>query len=290
MILGARGLIGQSFVMALRDQGRVVKALARSDAEAPFDLSNPWPTLLTMQEWHPDLVILAAAYAHVDGCEVDPDLSYRVNVTGSLAILLRAIDLGATTVWFSSDYVFDGSKGPYLEEALPSPINVYGQHKHLVEETLFRKVSTKCLVIRTTGVYGPEQGRKNFALRLLDQVRGKQTSIPVPYDQVSTPTYAPDLAAATLALVDAGECGVWNVAGSDVIARDSFARRILAAFDLPQEAIEPVPTQALEQRARRPLAGGLTCGRLTRATRHVPLGVEEGLRRLHLWEEGVSWA
>src|SRR5262249_47570032 len=133
------------------------------------------------------------------------------------------------------------------------------------------------LVIRTTVVYGPDPNGKNF-LYSLHRGLSSAKFFRVPNDQVSTPTYNIDLAAATVFLSEAGATGMFHVAGPDLISRREFAHRAARALGLPSAGIVGVPTSELKQVAPRPLRGGLLTRKLAA---HAPVirmrSIEEAL-------------
>jgi dTDP-4-dehydrorhamnose reductase len=204
----------------------------------------------------PEVIFFPAANANVDWCEDHPAEAEALNLDPLRTALVAAAEI--PVVAYSSDYVFNGGEGPYSEEDLVTPLSVYGRLKVELERLVIAAGGT---VIRSTGVFGwePPPGR-NFVLRLAASLR-KGERVSVPNDQIATPTYVEDLAAASVELARDGVRGIWHVAGTDLLARDAFGRLVAEAFGLAGDLIEGVPTAALAQRAPRPLRGGLRCGR-----------------------------
>lgn len=183
---------------------------------------------------------------------------------------------GARLVGFSSDYVFDGSAGPYSENVDPRPISVYGRIKCELEEMLVQAGHT---VIRTTTVFGMEASpAKNFVLRLVASLR-RGEAVRVPNDQISTPTFADDLATASMLIPTAGP-GVWHIAGPDLMSRSELALRVASVFDLATAPIQAVLTRELRQSAARPLRGGLLCERFMQRFGPPHRGTVDALRAL----------
>src|SRR4030095_11997232 len=125
-----------------------------------------------------------------------------VNCEGPGALAAAAASSGARTVYLSTEYVFDGTDGPYGEDAVGRPLSVYRRGK-LEGEHAVQEADPAALVLRTTVVYGPEAHGRNFAYQLADRL-GRGEAMRVPGDQVSSPTYNRDLADALVALVDTG--------------------------------------------------------------------------------------
>jgi len=222
-------------------------------------------------------VILAAGWTWVDGNEDDPAASFRRNCEHPLHLARLAAEGGARFVTYSTDYVFDGEAGPYSEADSTNPLNVYGKAKLALEEGL-SELGLAALCLRTSTVYGPEAQGKNFVYQLVRRLRAGQP-FRVPTDQVACPSYSPDVAAATLSLVEMGANGIWHVTGPDALSRADFTREACAVFDLDPGAVEYLPTSELGQKAARPLSAALDTSKLRAAGIEVR-GVRAGLEAL----------
>lgn len=247
-------------------------------AGAGCDLARPQGIVARIRSVRPDAVFLSAAISNVDLCENEPERTSVVNVDGTLRIAEAARDAGSRFVFFSSDYVFDGEDGPYDEGATPAPVNSYGRQKLAVENALLQ-MGCSALIIRTTVVFGPEPGRKNFLYRLVDTLRAGRVCR-VPSDQIGTPTFVEDLAAVSVELAANGSSGVFHVAGPDLVSRYALALSISSAFGLDSSLVRPVATDELGQSARRPLRAGLTSRGLSTATARHCRPIQEALTLL----------
>jgi dTDP-4-dehydrorhamnose reductase len=257
LLLGAGGLVGGHLRAALA--GRDVVATSHRTAvpgTVSLDLTDEGAVTRVLDDVRPDVIVVAAADAFVEGCERDPVATRAINVTA----VERLSDLapGTTLVVFSSEYVFDGRAGPYGEDDPTAPINEYGRQKVELEKLARR---TDHLICRVSGVYGWSAARTSFVAQLVDRLRGGR-HFAVPADQVITPTPAPDLARAVVALVERGARGTFHCAGPEVLARPEFARRAALAFDLDPSLIDAVPTASLGLRAARPTSAGLKTEKL----------------------------
>jgi dTDP-4-dehydrorhamnose reductase len=224
----------------------------------------------------PAYILAPVAVSNVDRCELEASTTYRVNVLGIGHLVEAANEAGATIVYFSSDYIFDGADGPYDEHAPTNPLSQYGLQK-LSGEHLVLQRAHEALIVRTTVVYGHEPQGKNFVYRLLDALR-RQDEIAVPVDQIGTPTYAPALADAVFDLLAAGVRGVVNVTGRQLATREEFAREAASVFGEDPGLVQPVLTSELGQVARRPLRGGLRSELAEESLGRVLPGYAEGLR------------
>lgn len=193
LITGAGGQLGHALVEAFA--GDELLALGRDGWDVRFE-APPLP-------WRPDLVLHAAAWTNVDGAEDDPQGAAAVNVAGTGHVAA----LGAPLAAYSTDYVFDGSKGaPYVESDAPSPLSAYGRTKLHAEAA----AGERAWVVRSSWLFG-ETGH-NFVRTML-RLGAERNEVSVVDDQRGCPTYVGHLAEATRALVDGGaEPGVWHLA------------------------------------------------------------------------------
>jgi len=282
LVIGASGQVGGALVNALTARGHAVAgtyATVPVDGATRLDLRDHGAIEPLVRAVAPDWIFCPGGLTHVDWCEDHPEEAIQINVTGPLMAARAGRALGAGFVYYSSEYVFDGERGPYGEEDPPRPLSVYGKTKLQAEHALLSEIP-RALVIRTTVVYGPERQRKNFVDQLLQRCRSGER-MRVPLDQFSSPTYNQDLAAASLELVEREARGLFHVAGAEVLSRYSFARLACQVFGVDASRVEPVPTASLRQRAPRPLRAGL---RINKARRLLgpPLlrPAEAGLRAM----------
>lgn len=222
-----------------------------------------------------DVVINLAAMTNVDKCESDKLTCWNVNVTlvEQLARLCRIID--AQLVQISTDYVFDGAKGPYAENDIPNPISYYGKSK-LAAENVAMGAGVHASVIRTNVVYGPDENHPDFVRWIIDAL-DSGTPVRIASDQFSNPTYVDDLAEAVLRIVRRRRSGIYHVGGADRVSRIEFARRIATMFKGNADLLIPVPTAEMNQPARRPLQAGLITLKAESDLGFKMRGIESGL-------------
>lgn len=271
-ITGAAGFIGNRVSDHLARQGWDVVPIAAdirstSTIEAVFEPANSQ-----------DVIIHAAALSNVDWCEKNPNEAVWVNVAGTRNVAAAAKQAGARLIFFSSEYVFDGQAGPYHEDNEPNPINEYGRQK-LAAEKLIGELCSNSLIIRSTTVFGYEAAGKNFLMSFIARMK-TQPAVPVPHDQISTPTYVEDIARITADLAGRTEVqGILNVAGPDLMSRTEFAAAIVEAFMLEEARLQPLLTADLKQPARRPLKAGLKIDRL-KSLGYTTANVKTSLRQI----------
>jgi len=209
-----------------------------------------------LAQHQPDVVIHTAAMTNVDACETHRDEAWAINVSGTEHVAQTCRDLGARLVHLSSEYVYDGTAGPYTERAPVNPLGWYAKTKWESEERV-RAIVENAVIGRTTIIVGQAPHvRPNFVLWLVNQLRSGQTANIV-VDQIGSPTLAENLAEMVLVLALSDARGVYHTAGDTVIGRYDYARLICAVFDLDSSMLIPITTAELNQPAPRPLKAGL---------------------------------
>lgn len=231
-VVGAGGQVGAALVRALA--GHAVLAWTRAD----FDLEDFRRGCDLIRASRPQIVILCAALVDVQRAERESDLAFRVNAIAPAIIARASREISARFVYISTDYVFDGDGGaPYDEWATTRPLSVYGRSKRAGEvETL--SAHPESLVVRTSSVFGGP-GR-NF-VNAIRQVALSGRNPRVVADEVSSPTYADDLANAISALLAATLGGVFHLTNEGECSRYELAR---AAIELSGIAanVDPITT------------------------------------------------
>jgi dTDP-4-dehydrorhamnose reductase len=275
LIVGASGFVGGELKKVFGAEAVGTYCRTPTPGLLHLDITNQRQILDLVERLRPRLIIHPAAQPNVDRCETEVEESYQVNVAGTRNVAAAARRVGARYVYFSTDYVFDGTAGPYLPDAEPGPLSVYARHK-LEAEQAVRGTLDDYLIARVCGVYGYHPGGKNFIMGLI--ARGlRQEPMKVPADQWGTPTFVENLAAAVRELALSGYVGVVHPVGPDYVSRIDFARLAAEILELRPDFLCPVMTADLDQPARRPLRGGVD-NRSTQALLRTRLvGVREGL-------------
>lgn len=281
LVIGASGQLGRALSADFRKEYEVLETGHRhlAPGQIALDLGRPEAAVAALETIKPALIVLAGAFCNVDGCEQQPDLCRRVNVDGVAAVAEYAALTGARVVFYSTDHVFDGEGESYREADPVNPLNVYARSKAEGEAIVRGTVPARHLIIRTAWLYGPDAGRRNFVLRLVDRLRSGER-VAVPADQWGSPTYTEDVAAATRFLVERNAAGTYHATGPELLDRVSLARQVCARFGLDDRQVVPTPTKALRQAARRPLRARLDCGKLMEAGVPAFRTVNEGLEAL----------
>ena len=266
LVIGANGMLGHELMKVLEGD---VRGLDLPDIDIT-SLESVRRVLLTLK---PKIVINAAAYTDVDGCETDVEQAMAVNGEGVGLLALTAREIGAKLVQISSDYVFDGSKGtPYREADPVGPLSVYGESKLAGE--LNAAMAPEYLIIRTQWLYGSHG--KNFVETML-RLAGEKSELAVVDDQIGSPTWSYDLALSIKALLEKGCVGVYHAANSGYCSWKEFAEAIFEEAGL-QVKVNSMTTQELNRPANRPLYSTLDCGKLEQDSAFRPQHWREALR------------
>jgi dTDP-4-dehydrorhamnose reductase len=166
---------------------------------------------------------------------------------------------GIRLVTFSSDLVFDGTKGrPYVESDPTGPLNVYGRTK-VEGERLALEAHDGALVVRTGAFFGPWD-RHNFVTLALERIASGE-GLCAPEDQVVSPTYVPDLVQSSLDLLIDGERGIWHLANRGEVTWAALARLAAQAAGLDPSLVRGVATSVLALPAPRPRYSALASER-----------------------------
>jgi dTDP-4-dehydrorhamnose reductase len=267
LVVGHKGMLGQELMGIYGEAARGVDV----DEIDITDLESVQRVVLTLK---PRVVINAAAYTDVDGCETDTERAMQVNGEGVAHLAMIAKEVGAKLVQVSTDYVFDGSKGaPYVEDDLQNPLSVYGESKLAGEMNTW--FDPDHLVVRTQWLYG--HGGNNFVETML-KLATERKELKVVDDQIGSPTWTYDLALAIKALIDKNCTGTYHAANSGFVSWNGFAKEIfrLAGVEM---VVNPMTTEELNRAAKRPLYSTLDCTKLTQDTGFVFEPWQEALKR-----------
>jgi dTDP-4-dehydrorhamnose reductase len=255
LIFGGTGQIGHALIRELSQTATVIAPI-----RAEVDLTSADALRGAVERFAPSVVINASGYTAVDAAESDEATCAAVNAVapGILAEVCRR--RGVCLVHFSTDYVFDGSKGaPYVESDVPRPLSVYGRTK-LEGERAIEAIGGAYLIFRTSWVYAA-RGR-NFALTML-RLAKERNELCVVDDQTGAPTSAGAIAAGIAEVLGAlnadgtlrdsmgSAAGVYHLTASGATTWYGFARAILG--DTPeQQRLRPITTDEYPTAATRP--------------------------------------
>jgi len=216
-----------------------------------------------IKEIEPEIVINAAAYTNVDGCETAKDECFAVNAEAVKNIAEACRDKNIRIVHFSTDYVFDGTaKQPYKEDHQCNPINTYGASK-MAGERYLRSLSENYILIRTAWLYGVNG--KNFVQTILEKVKTTK-KLTVVDDQTGSPTYTKDLAAAVDLLITQNAKGIFHITNRGNCSWYQFAVKILQEAGIHDIDVTPIKSDQLQRPAKRPAYSVLSMEKFIQTT------------------------
>jgi dTDP-4-dehydrorhamnose reductase len=263
LLLGKNGQLGWELQRTLAPIG----PLTAIDYEE-LDLQDFHALRRTLSELRPELIVNAAAYTNVDKAESETEKAHAINATVPGILAEEAAKLKAALIHYSTDYVFDGTKGsPYREVDEPNPLSAYGKSK-LAGEKAIQAVSGVFLILRTAWVYSLRGA--SFVNKVLEWSRQHET-LRIVDDQISNPTWARMLAEVTAQLLAKSNeslrehGGLYHLAGGGFTSRLEWARKILQLDPNGQEQkvkeMLPATTAAFPTPAARPLFSALDCSK-----------------------------
>lgn len=291
LITGADGLVGQALQRRLahwREADVLATGLtprprmqARPGGYVPLDVTDERAVERLFLDFAPSVVVHAAARSKVEACEEDREGCWAVNVEATATLAGLCKRHGARLVFLSTDFLFDGTDGPYAEDDRPAPVNGYGRTKLAAENAVRLAGNGGWTIVRTSLVFGTGEDlqRRNIATLLAD-ILGAGRPFEAATDQLRTPTYAPDLADGLLRLVRYDKDGVYHLAGRERLSVYDFCRLAAAHFGFDPARIRPTTTAALHPDAPRPLDGGLLTLRAESEAGFRPRTLDAALRHL----------
>jgi len=284
LVIGASGQLGRALCSVFQKDAEVVRAYrVPLPGQRRMDLSDPAGMLKELEEIRPHWILIAGAFCNVDLAQSQRQLCFKVNVEGPRTLCEYAARSGSVVVYYSTDQVFDGTLSTFHEEAPVHPLNAYAQSKVEGEKVVRETLPRQHLILRTTGLYGPDLRRRNFILRLVDQL-SKGEGVRVAEDLWGMPTYTEDLACVTQFLLDRDERGTFHATGPELMKRTSLALQACRVFKLDSALLIPTATADLKQPAQRPLRVPLSGRKLKMIGAPCFRNVQEGLQNLFQWQ------
>jgi dTDP-4-dehydrorhamnose reductase len=282
VVIGANGQVGQEFVHSLKSQDALFLTHEQIEVSAPESLAACFRGITC------SAIINLAAFHNVNACEDDPERAFRINAVGAARVAEVAQSLGCRVVFFSTDYVFGQDsrrRSVYLESDPLAPLNTYGASK-AAGELMVRAACPNHLIVRTSSVFGAVSSRKGatFPEMILRRARAGER-LRVVNDQFMAPTYAPDLVASVLALLEAGATGTIHITNGGVCSWYEFASATLRDAAIDYEP-EPVSSNCFPARAKRPAFSAMASERIS-AWNIQPLRSWQSALKAYLAETGA---
>lgn len=288
LVTGANGLLGQKLVKLIKDNpDHTLITTARGKSRLPYadseytyremDITNQQQVLDVITSEKPDAIIHTAAMTQVDDCETDRDMCWKLNVKAVEYLVEAAEQINSFFLHLSTDFIFDGANGPYLEDAEPAPVSYYGESK-LASEKIVRNCSTSWAIARTVLVYGVahDMSRSNIILWVKNSLESGK-NIKVVTDQLRSPTLAEDLAMGCFLIASKKAEGVFNISGKDLLTPYDMAMKTAEYFDLDKSLIAKADASTFSQTAKRPPKTGFIIDKAKEVLGYTPCSFDEGI-------------
>ena len=276
LVTGANGQLGSELVaLYAARSGDVVLGVDLPDV----DITSESSVAAVFDSFSPDVVINCAAWTAVDAAEENEAGALAVNGEGPRVLARACRAAGAWLVQISTDYVFSGeATSPYAEDATPDPRSAYGRTKLAGEVAVREELPDKHYIVRTAWLYG-HQGN-NFVKTMLRLEKERET-IDVVDDQVGQPTYAADLAAQIVALLDARPAaGIFHATNTGQVSWHGFTQEIFTLIGAKPARVIPVTSEQFVRPAPRPAYSVLGHQRWA----------EVGLSEMRDWRQAIAEA
>ncbi|MEM7373294.1 MAG: dTDP-4-dehydrorhamnose reductase [Bacteroidota bacterium] len=291
LLTGSNGLLGQKIVSLLTERSHIQllatsrginrHPLRKGYAYQSLDLTAPEAVEHVFETFVPTDVIHTAAMTQVDACEDNREACDAINVHAVETLCRMCKKHGSRLVHLSTDFVFDGTAGPYREEDSPNPLSYYGLSK-LKAEQIIQESQVNHAILRTILLYGitPAMSRSNIVLWVKSSLEAEK-EIRVVHDQVRSPTLAEDLATACVSAVMKEAEGVYHVSGGEIMSVVEIARKVADFWKLDQSLITEIDSSTLKQKARRPPVTGFILLKAQTELAYKPHSFEQGLAVLN---------
>lgn len=283
LITGGSGLLGSNIVR-LTAKDFEVSATYNSHPYRTsgcqlllLDIRDKQQVIAIFKEIKPDLVIHTAALIDVDYCQDHAEEAWMTNVEGTENVALASKEVGAKIIHTSTDSVFNGRKGMYVEEDVPDPLNVYARTKLEAEEKVQRWLPDG--IILRTAFYGWSPGGSrsmSLAEWVISKLRNGERVLGFT-DVFFSPIFVDNLIEAMIEVYRKKLSGVYHVAGSERCSKYAFGREIAQAFGLDKNLIQPSSVAEVGLKAPRPKDISLNVAKISGVIDTRLLGVKEGI-------------
>ena len=247
LIIGKTGTLGNAFIRICQQRCIPFVALGRKDV----NILDEESIRAAIKKYKPWGMINASGYVKVDEAEINRRECYAVNATAPSLLARLCYEYGIRFMSFSSDLVFDGSKGaPYFEGDEVLPLNVYGSSKAEGERLMLAE-NVSSLIIRTSAFFGPWD-QYNFVYTVMDSLKYNR-ELSMPTDVIVSPTYVPDLCHAAMDLYIDEEEGIWHLSNDGMTSWSAFAGIIAERTGFKKNKLVGRPLIEMGWKASRPL-------------------------------------
>ncbi len=292
LLTGANGMLGSAITEQLSKTNHTLLATGKGDLRhnhlifnelsdyTSMDIADRITSKKIINSFKPDAIIHSAAITQVDDCELNRDHCYSINTASTIELISIAKEVNAAFHFISTDFVFSGDDGPYVESDQTGPVNYYGETKELAEQYLIQS-GLDWSIIRTVLLYGKTDQikRSNFIYWVRDNLM-ESKPIKVVNDQIRTPTYIPDLAKGIIAVVEQEAKGIYHISGDEIMTPYEMAIKVARFLKLDEQLITPVDATTFTQPGIRPQRTGFHIKKAMEELGYMPTAFNTALAEI----------
>lgn len=295
LITGSNGLLGQHLIKLLIETTAFeIIATGKGECRLPFKPSNLYKyyslditdgiAVNDLVPFHkPDVIIHAAAKTQPDPCELNPIECWNINVTATRFLVSVAESINARFIYISTDFIFDGTTGPYKETDIPNPVNYYGSSKLAAEKAVIESnpdsYRENWTIVRTVLLYGNILvGNRSNIISWVKENLENNKPIKVVSDQWRTPTYLEDLAKGILLVVEKNAFGIYHISGEEGMSPYDMATAVADYLHLDKSLMTKVNADTFTQPAQRPLKTGFIIDKAKKELGYQPIHFKDALK------------
>jgi dTDP-4-dehydrorhamnose reductase len=288
LVTGSNGLLGQKLVELIltKEDHLIATAKSKLAIDLPrgefrfLDITRLEEVEKVISETKPDVIINTAAMTQVDHCETEREKCWLNNVTAVENLVNTCEKTDTRLIHVSTDFIFDGTRGPLDELEKPNPLSYYGESK-LAAEVAVQKSKTDWAILRTVLVFGitKDMSRSNIVLWVKKSLEEGKT-INVVNDQWRTPTLAEDLAIGCYLAATKKAKGIYNISGYEMMTPYDIAIATADFFRLDKSLIKQTDSTQFKQPAARPPKTGFIIDKARKELGYQPRNFKEGLALL----------
>ena len=250
LVTGSEGQLAKSFLKLFNNNYKIFYYNKKT-----LDISSCDQVIKILNEIQPEVILNCAAFTNVDLCEDKEDLAYELNANS----IKNFSSFNGHFFHISTDYVFDGTSGPYYEDDITNPINVYGKSK-LLGESIVEDLFDKYTILRTNILFGKDSSA-SFLNWVVNSLRNNQ-EIKVVNDQINNPVSVYDCSRTINQLINESILGKYHLGSDNLCSRFDFAMKIAEVWNLDSNLVSEISTKQLKRtlqsfKAERPLKSGL---------------------------------
>jgi len=280
MVTGSAGLIGSQLVKDLLQENHTVYSCYHNKKPlhgipVQLNLTDNSQIIEILQKIKPEKIIHLAAMTNVDLCETEKELATQINTKSTETLAQQAAKLKAFFIYVSTDYVFDGIKKMKKENDFQNPLGFYGKSK-LEGELVLNKLASSWCIARTSTPFGVHHTKKSFPLWIKENLEAKK-EIPVLVDQLTSPTYVPNLSKMLIEIATRQITGIIHVSGATRISRYALAELIAEKLNLDKKLLIPTKIDTMNWKAQRPKDSSLDVSFANEILNEKPQKIEQSL-------------